>query len=80
MNEKVVVALIDDLSAGEKIVSVHAHISGALEACWEDYEQCSKGKPCVSEGDFKQELGEEQIYDADSIATTYSIYYAAMRS
>ena len=80
MNEKVVVALIDDLSTGQKIVTVHTRIGGALEACWEDYEQCSKGKPCVPEGDFKQQLDEEQIYEADSIATIYSIYYATMRS
>jgi hypothetical protein len=80
MKEKVVVALIEDLSTGEKIVSVHAHISGALEACWEDYKRCSRGKPCVPEGDFKQELGEEQIYEADSVSTTYSIYYATIRS
>lgn len=80
MNEKVVVALIDDLSTGEKIVTVHVHISGALEACWEDYKQCSKGRLRVPEGDFKKELGEEQIYEADSISTTYSIYYATIRS
>lgn len=80
MNEKVVVALIDDLSTGEKIVSVHAHISGALEACWDDYKQSSRGNPATPEGDFKQELEEDQVYEADSVATSYSIYYATIRS